>query len=144
MTTFRTLFSLFLSFVLSYGGYRKKSLSKAGALSAFVVGFITCYAGFRFAITLITFFVTSSALTKWYPNKCASPKVFTFYWKSRRKEKLDSEFKEGGQRNYIQVFANGGTATVLLLVYLATQGDDILVDYKNHYWSSFILCSFLG
>jgi uncharacterized membrane protein len=49
---------------MSFGGYKKKSLNLSGALSAFVVGFVTFFVSFAFGLTLIWFFVSSSIITK--------------------------------------------------------------------------------
>jgi len=77
------LVSGLISLGIAYFGYRKKSLSFDGALSAVLVGFITCSAGLRFAITLLLFFFSSSWLTKLQGHK---------------KQKIEDGYREGGQR----------------------------------------------
>ncbi|XP_070298473.1 transmembrane protein 19 isoform X2 [Salvelinus sp. IW2-2015] len=60
--------------------------------TALLVGFILTMANMSFFSALLAFFITSSKLTR---------------WKEEVKKKLDSDYKEGGQRNWIQVFCNG-------------------------------------
>lgn len=58
-----------LSFAVStavvYWSLKRKSLDVGGAAWAFVVGFILTFANVTFCVTMLTFFVTSSRLTKW-------------------------------------------------------------------------------
>ncbi|KAL6048243.1 Transmembrane protein 19, partial [Balamuthia mandrillaris] len=84
----RAVVGAVMSVLLAAGGYRKKSLNKSGAFAALFVGFITCLAGFRTTITLLLFFFSSSYLTK---------------LKAKEKRKIEENFKEGGQRNWVQV-----------------------------------------
>lgn len=49
-------------------------------LSGLIVGFILTVANYSFCIALLTFFITSSKLTK---------------WKKEAKKQIDSEYKEG-------------------------------------------------
>lgn len=72
--------TLLLSFIFSFYGYRKKSLSLDGALTAFFVGIVHGLAGFPFFVTLAVFFFSSSFLTK---------------YKSDLKKKIEDGFKEG-------------------------------------------------
>jgi len=58
------VFSFVVSLGLSFKGYKKKSLSLSGAIGAFVVCGITMGASYRFGITMLNFYITSSALTK--------------------------------------------------------------------------------
>ena len=58
-------------------------------------------AGSGFATVLLWFFVSCSALTK---------------LGKERKKKIDAEFKEGGQRDWRQVLANGGVGKSFLFV----------------------------
>ena len=45
----------------------------------------------------------------------------TSYKQSKKRVIEGSEFKEGGQRNWVQVLCNGGVATELALLYLVTK-----------------------
>ena len=44
------------------------------------------------------------------------------------KKRFDSEFKEGGQRNWLQVLCNGGMATELSLLYLLDVGSSGIIN----------------
>ncbi|XP_047961050.1 protein PGR-like [Salvia hispanica] len=90
-----------LSAAISIRSYRKKSLDLSGALSGFAVMTIHFAINYRFGALLLAFFVSSSLLTKVGEDK---------------KKKVDADFKEGGQRNWIQVFSNSGIATILVLI----------------------------
>lgn len=91
-----------LALAMSVRGYRKGSLNWSGAVLASVVGFISCVASVRFGLTLIVFFLGSSKVTKIGADK---------------KKKIEDGHKEGGQRNWVQVVANGGFGTLLALGY---------------------------
>lgn len=70
---------------------RKGSLSLSGAMAACFVGFGTFLAGFRCVTILLSFFVSSSALTK---------------FKEETKVKALADHKKGGQRDWVQVQTN--------------------------------------
>ncbi|KAF3616090.1 putative replication protein A 70 kDa DNA-binding subunit B-like isoform X1 [Capsicum annuum] len=89
-----------LSFVIAVRAYKRKSLNLSGAVSGFIVMFIHLAVNYRFGAMLLVFFFTSSKFTKFGED---------------RKRKLDADFKEGGQRDWIQVLFNGGIATLLVL-----------------------------
>lgn len=76
----RLIVAFVISFVLSYRGLKKKSLSVDGAVAAFVVGFIHTIACYTFTVILAVFFFTSSWLTK---------------YKSSEKSKIEHNHKEG-------------------------------------------------
>jgi uncharacterized protein (TIGR00297 family) len=90
------LIALTLALVISVVGYYAGSLSRSGALTATIVGFITFdLGGILPAILLITFFVSSSALTR---------------IGGERKQQVALAFAKGGRRDHGQVLANGGIA----------------------------------
>lgn len=64
-------------------------------------------AGYRFAALLFVFFATSSKVTRIGEEK---------------KRGIDVEFKEGGQRNWMQVLANSGIASILAIILLILNG----------------------
>jgi uncharacterized protein (TIGR00297 family) len=83
--------------------HRLRSLSSSGALAAVLVGTIVFgLGGWRWAALLLTFFISSSLLTR------------TF---RRRKAGLSEKFAKGGERDAGQVFGNGGLASLLTLLY---------------------------
>lgn len=85
---------------------KTRTLSESGQWAAFVTGTVAAAAGWWWALTLIAFFVTSVALTKW-----------------RRADKLrltEGSLPRTTERNAAQVFANGGL--FVLLAFGAAQG----------------------
>lgn len=82
---------------------RLRWLSVSGAVAAFAVGWVTLVAGgWRAAAVLLTFFVTSSALSR---------------WRAQRKQRFEFLTARGSQRVAAQVLANGGIATVCIALY---------------------------
>ena len=111
----RLFVALAIALALAARGLKKRSLSKSGAAAAFVVGLLSFTASYRFGITLILFYNSSSSLTK-VGNAV--------------KAKLEADHKEGGQRGADQVLACSLLATILAVAYMATEGlDDAPVHY---------------
>jgi len=127
----RVIVALIVSGILSGGGYRKRSLDKSGTISGFFVGLVHCLAGWPFVIALGLFFVTSSWLTK---------------YKGGIKKNIEHGYKEGGGRNWLQVFANGGVGTFISIVYLYTVGTEKehCINFDSYYWPSMLLAAFVG
>lgn len=126
----RLPFAIIVSLILAKRGYDKNSLNVSGALLAIVVGIILSLASYAFFGCLFTFFVTSSMLTK---------------WKSQRKVKVEENFKEGGQRNAVQVFCNGGVAVVISLLYIIEVGfTERHVDFSDDFTASVLITSLIG
>ncbi|NXX19004.1 TMM19 protein, partial [Podargus strigoides] len=76
------------------------------------------------------FFVTSSKLTK---------------WKKDINKQIDSEYKEGGQRYWVQVFCNGDVPTELAVLYTIENGlGEIPIDFSKYYIASWMYLSLLG
>lgn len=94
------LIAVLLSGVIAIRAYRRKSLDFSGAVSGFIVMTTHLAIGPRFGAMLLAFFFTCSKLTKVGEDK---------------KRRIDADFKEGGQRNWIQVLSNSGLATVLVV-----------------------------
>ena len=84
--------------LVAYLAYRAHSLNRSGAFAACLVGTVIFgIGGWQWALLLLTFFISSSALTR------------TF---KKRKAGLNEKFSKGGQRDAGQVFGNGGLATL--------------------------------
>ncbi|KAI8436666.1 hypothetical protein MSG28_010154 [Choristoneura fumiferana] len=116
--------------MIAFYGYQKKSLNLSGALFGIVVGFVLTLSNFCFLATLLTFFTSSSKATKFRPHL---------------KRKIEEDFKEGGQRNWIQVLCNAGMATQLALLYLMDVGaSEKPIDFFNHYRASWLSMGVLG
>ena len=91
--------------------YRARSLSRNGAVAAAFVGSIIFgIGGWKWAILLLTFFTTSSALSRAF-------KV--------RKQRMDEKYAKGHERDAGQVFSNGGLATAFVLVHALYPGSTI-------------------
>lgn len=100
--TVRVLGSAILGSLLALVGYKKKSLDASGALAAIGVGFGSIYADARFGAALASFFFTSSAVTR---------------VRADVKKKVEEDYKVGGGRNAVQVFANGFVPTMIALAF---------------------------
>ncbi|KAL2499345.1 Protein of unknown function DUF92 [Abeliophyllum distichum] len=90
-----------ISATIAARAYKKNSLNLSGAILGFTVMTIHIAINYRFGAVLLMFFFTSSKFTKFGEDK---------------KRKVDADFKEGGQRNWIQVLFNSGIATILVLI----------------------------
>ncbi|XP_078075898.1 transmembrane protein 19 [Mustelus asterias] len=130
VSPWRWLFSVLVPLIITSRALKKKSLDRSGAVGALIVGFILTIANLSFFSALLTFFVSSSKLTK---------------WKTEAKKHLDAEYKEGGQRNWIQVFCNGGVPTEIALLYMIESGPgEIAIDFSKQYTASWMCLSLLG
>ncbi|NTV38224.1 MAG: DUF92 domain-containing protein, partial [Anaerolineales bacterium] len=88
---------LALALIISTLAFRAHSLSKSGMFAAAFTGTIIFgIGGWQWAILLLTFFITSSALSR----------AFT-----TRKTGLNEKFSKGHERDAGQVYGNGGIAT---------------------------------
>lgn len=94
------------------------------------MGFILTLTNYAHLACLMTFFVSSSLATK---------------FRSHKKRKIEADFKEGGQRNWIQVLCNGGMASQLALLYLVDVGcGERPIDFHKDYRSSWLSMGILG
>jgi len=92
------IIGFFLAIIIAYTAYRARSLDRSGAFAALVVGTIIFgLGGLRWAILLLTFFITSSGLSRAFKD---------------RKREANEKYAKGGQRDAGQVFGNGGIATL--------------------------------
>jgi uncharacterized protein (TIGR00297 family) len=91
------IYGFILATIVAYLAYRAHSLNKSGAIAATVVGTVIFgLGGLQWAILLLTFFVTSSGLSRAF---------------KKRKQGLNEKFSKGHERDAGQVFGNGGLAT---------------------------------
>jgi uncharacterized protein (TIGR00297 family) len=87
-----------LAIIVAYLAYRAHSLDRSGAYAALVVGTVVFgLGGWEWAVLLLTFFITSSALSR----------AFKY-----RKREANEKYAKGGRRDAGQVFGNGGIATL--------------------------------
>jgi uncharacterized protein (TIGR00297 family) len=95
------ILGLFLGILISLLSWRVGALTKSGAWAAAVTGgLIFGLGGLAWAVLLLTFFISSSALSRYY---------------ARRKESLGEKFAKSSQRDHGQVLANGGLGALLAL-----------------------------
>ena len=91
------LYGFLLAILVAYLAYRAHSLSRSGAVAATIVGTIIFgIGGWQWAVLLLTFFITSSGLSRLF---------------KKRKVDLNEKFSKGHERDAGQVFGNGGLAT---------------------------------
>src|SRR6266511_3325987 len=92
------LYGFSLAIIVAYLAYRAHSLNKSGAFAAAFVGTIIFgIGGWQWSILLLTFFITSSGLSRAF---------------QKRKQGLSEKFSKGHERDAGQVFGNGGLATL--------------------------------
>ena len=93
-----------LGFCISLLAWKMHALSPSGAVAATLTGgLIFSLGGLPWAFLLLTFFISSSALSR----------LFT-----RRKIVLNEKFAKGNQRDWGQVLANGGLGILLVLAHI--------------------------
>jgi uncharacterized protein (TIGR00297 family) len=111
-------------------GYRKSSLSPSGALAAAAVGCATISSSFRAGLVLLGFYFASSFLTSFGDED----------------KDVDEGHKKGGQRNWVQVYSNGGIPAVLAMIAaLISVGKDLAVfPVAAHPAYSLVATAFLG
>lgn len=130
VSPWRWLFSILIPLVLTIRAVKRNSLNRSGALGALLVGFVLTMANYSFFSSLLAFFITSSKLTR---------------WGGAEKKKIDADYKEGGQRNWVQVFCNGGVPTELALLYMIEVGPgEMPIDFGKQYSASWMCLSLLG
>ena len=91
------IYGLVLAITVAYGAHRAGSLNRSGAFAAIIVGTVIFgIGGWQWAVLLLTFFITSSGLSRAF---------------KKRKADLNEKFSKGHERDAGQVFGNGGLAT---------------------------------
>lgn len=91
------LLGFLLALIIAFLAYKARSLNPSGAIAALITGTIIFgIGGLGWAILLLTFFITSSALSRAF---------------KKRKANLNEKFSKGHERDAGQVFGNGGIAT---------------------------------
>jgi uncharacterized protein (TIGR00297 family) len=96
-------FGFLISSLIGIIAWRAKSLNSSGAIAAAISGgLIFGMGGLSWAVLLLTFFISSSLLSR------------TF---EQRKRNLSEKFSKGNQRDWRQVLANGGIGALIVLVY---------------------------
>ncbi|MGM0874262.1 MAG: DUF92 domain-containing protein [Bacillota bacterium] len=110
MLDVQVIVAILFILLISFAGWKVKSLTISGATGAVVVGiFIYCGFSFQGLFLLGCFFGSSSLLSK---------------FQSAKKSTLQDMLEKGDRRDIIQVMANGGVPAVLGLVYFTGQSLD--------------------
>lgn len=92
-----------LGALLSYLAWRARALTVSGAWAATLTGgLVFGLGGFSWAMLLLTFFISSSALSQ----VC-----------SAQKASLSEKFAKGSQRDWAQVVANGGLGVLFVIIH---------------------------
>lgn len=114
------LLGFLLSSLIAWLAYRAGTLQPSGAWAAlFSGGLIFGLGGLPWAVLLLGFFISSSALSRLF---------------SRRKLAQAENFAKGSRRDAGQVFANGGLGAGLALVYAWLVGVVWLADLPAGLW----------
>ncbi len=101
-----------LGVTVGWAAWRARALTTSGAVAAAVVGgLIFGLGGLPWAVLLLTFFVSSSALSRAF---------------NQRKEAVHEKFAKGSRRDWGQVLANGGLGAFLAVV-TAAAGDQVQI-----------------
>ncbi|MBI5829902.1 MAG: DUF92 domain-containing protein [Chloroflexi bacterium] len=108
MSIFQVPIGFALAALIGVLGYRRRALSRSGVAGAIVTGgLIFGFAGPSGAALLLTFFLSSSALSR---------------FKESQKESLAEKFSKGSQRDLAQALANGGAAALCAVGWGLTHG----------------------
>ncbi|XP_071872832.1 transmembrane protein 19 [Bombus fervidus] len=130
ISPWRWLIVVVFPIFMAFWGLRRKSVDISGAMLGLFMGFILTLTSFCHVACLFAFLVSSTKATKFCANE---------------KKKFEFEFKEGGQRNWIQVLCNGGMAMQLGLLYLLDVGSaEHPIDFDKYYRSSWLSVGILG
>ncbi|HZW03757.1 MAG TPA: DUF92 domain-containing protein [Anaerolineaceae bacterium] len=99
------LLGLLLAALIAAAAYRLRALDRSGAAAAALLGTVVFgLGGLAWAVVMMAFFVSSSALSR---------------LAGRRKAALNEKFSKGHRRDAGQVLANGGVAGLFVLLHLA-------------------------
>ncbi len=97
------LLGFLLALLIALLAYKVRSLDKSGAIAATLEGtLIFGLGGWQWAILLLAFFISSSALSKMFKT---------------RKKDLKEKFDKGSRRDAMQVLGNGGLAAFFALLH---------------------------
>ncbi len=95
------VFGFFIGILVSLLAKKAKTLDTSGAIAAALTGgAIFAFGGFPWAAVLLTFFISSSLLSKFFRI---------------RKESISEKFAKGNERDWGQVLANGLLGTIFVV-----------------------------
>jgi uncharacterized protein (TIGR00297 family) len=97
--------------LISLLAWKARSLSDSGAITAAITGgLIFGLGGLPWAVLLLTFFISSSVLSRAFRTQ---------------KTGLSEKFSKGSRRDWGQVLANGGLGTLLVIGFFFTQAENL-------------------
>jgi len=108
--TMQLILGFIFGALIGFLAYRARALSLSGALGATLTGgLIFGLGGIPWAVLLLTFFISSSGLSRAF---------------ARNKSTLGEKFSKGSQRDIGQVLANGGLGASLAVAYAVFPDQD--------------------
>lgn len=108
-STVQLLLGIVLGCAIALAARKARALNNSGAAAAALTGSLVFgLGGFSWAVVLLTFFISSSALSK------------TF---KQRKSGLEEKFSKGHQRDWGQVIANGGFGALMAAAHALFPGE---------------------
>lgn len=108
---------------ISWFAYRAKALDPGGAVAAAILGTVVfSLGGVGWAVVMLTFFISSSALSRFF---------------KRKKESQLHNFSKGSQRDAWQVAANGGAAGFLALLFFVVSAFFTNLRIQSYLWLGF-------
>jgi uncharacterized protein (TIGR00297 family) len=117
------LIGLFSGVGIAYLAYRARTLNRSGGFTAGILGAIVFgLGGVGWAIVLLTFFISSSGLSRLF---------------SQLKNETEANFSKGSRRDAGQVAANGGIAGLLALTYFVVSLANPETPWLNFLWLGF-------
>lgn len=113
----------------AFRGYRKGSVSLSGLIFGLIVGISMVLSNMTTLVALITCFQVTSTSTKYREDV---------------KKLFEVDYKEGGQRNWVQVMCNVGVPSIFILFKLIHHGiGEIHIDFvsgsPNEYCDSWLV-----
>ncbi len=108
-------FGMGLALLIAVISFYVKFLSGSGSVATFLLGAVVFgVGGWEFSLPLLAFFVLSSLLSK---------------FGKKQKAKFADTFQKGGRRDLGQVFANGGIAGILVILWNFFPNDGIYLAF---------------
>lgn len=132
VTPFRLSVTIFVPIWIAQHGLKKKSLSLSGALVGIIIASLTILCHWAFLFGLLGFYLTGSKVTK---------------YKAEFKQKIEGlSYKEGGQRNWVQVVCNAAVGFQICIFYALNVGLalDIPMDARRFPVSTYLGCAYLS
>lgn len=101
--SFQIPLGLLLAAIIAAAAYSARALNRSGALAAFLLGAVIFgFGGIPWAVLLMTFFLSSSLLSRLF---------------KKRKKSIEADFSKGSRRDAGQVAANGAIAGLCALLF---------------------------